>query len=166
DGFFEIADEILARGLGFGVSTNATVLSDRVLDRLRQLRIGAVQVSLDGATAATHELIRGAPGSFTRTLVGISRISQFADPVINTVVNRINLDDLEEIVRIGIEHGCRRFKVRYRLASLLAVAVCAVLAGASTFAAIADWAADLDPPARRRWGCWVGYRPVVRCGGS
>lgn len=56
--------------------------------------------------------------------------------------------------------------VRYRLASLLAVAVCAVLAGASTFAAIADWAADLDPPARRRWGCWVGYRPVVRCGGS
>ena len=33
--------------------------------------------------------------------------------------------------------------VRYRLASLLAVAVCAVLAGACTFAAIADWAADL-----------------------
>jgi hypothetical protein len=42
----------------------------------------------------------------------------------------------------------RRRGVRYRLASLLAVAVCAVLAGACTFAAIADWAADLDPPAR------------------
>jgi predicted transposase YbfD/YdcC len=39
--------------------------------------------------------------------------------------------------------------VRYRLASLLAVAVCAVLAGATTFAAIADWATDLDEPARR-----------------
>jgi DDE_Tnp_1-associated len=38
--------------------------------------------------------------------------------------------------------------VRYRLTSLLAVAVCAVLAGAATFAAIADWAADLDPSAR------------------
>ncbi|WP_239675559.1 ISAs1 family transposase [Natronosporangium hydrolyticum] len=46
----------------------------------------------------------------------------------------------------------QRRGVRYRLASLLAVAVCAVLAGASTFAAIADWAADLDPPARRRLG--------------
>jgi hypothetical protein len=34
----------------------------------------------------------------------------------------------------------RRRGVRYRLASLLAVAVCAVLAGATTFAAIADWA--------------------------
>jgi predicted transposase YbfD/YdcC len=46
----------------------------------------------------------------------------------------------------------RRRGVRYRLASLLAVAVCAVLAGASTFAAIADWVADLDPPARVRLG--------------
>lgn len=53
DGFFDIVDEILNRGMGFGVSTNATVLSDRVLDRLRELRIGTVQVSLDGATAAT-----------------------------------------------------------------------------------------------------------------
>src|SRR6266550_4937475 len=42
--------------------------------------------------------------------------------------------------------------MRYRLSSLLAVAVCAVLAGATTFAAIADWAADLDPPARHRLG--------------
>ncbi len=49
--------------------------------------------------------------------------------------------------------------VRYRLASLLAVAVCAVLAGATTFAAIADWAADLDEPARRRLG-FTGRIPV------
>jgi predicted transposase YbfD/YdcC len=42
--------------------------------------------------------------------------------------------------------------VRYQLTSLLAVAVCAVMAGAVTFAAIADWAADLDQPARHRLG--------------
>src|SRR5947207_12546442 len=53
----------------------------------------------------------------------------------------------------------RRRGLRYRLASLLAVAVCAVLAGACTFAAIADWAADLDPPARLRLG-FAGPIPV------
>src|SRR5438552_967362 len=53
----------------------------------------------------------------------------------------------------------RRRGVRYRLTSLLAVAVCAVLAGACTFAAIADWAADLDPPARLRLG-FAGPIPV------
>lgn len=41
---------------------------------------------------------------------------------------------------------------RYPLVSILAVAVCAVLAGASTFAAITDWAQDLDRPAWLRLG--------------
>ncbi|MFD0585016.1 transposase family protein [Dactylosporangium darangshiense] len=56
--------------------------------------------------------------------------------------------------------------VRYRLVSLLAVAVCAVLAGATTFAAIGDWAADLDEAARRQLGSSAVSRPAVRCGGS
>lgn len=38
---------------------------------------------------------------------------------------------------------------RYPLVSILSVAVCAVLAGACTFAAIADWVRDLD---RTAWG--------------
>lgn len=42
--------------------------------------------------------------------------------------------------------------VRYPLAGLLAVAVCAVLAGASSFAAITDWLHDLDQQARARLG--------------
>jgi predicted transposase YbfD/YdcC len=54
----------------------------------------------------------------------------------------------------------RRRGVRYRLASLLAVAVCAVLAGATTFAAMADWAADLDAPARARLGL-LGQIPAA-----
>jgi hypothetical protein len=46
------------------------------------------------------------------------------------------------------------------LASVFAVAVCAVMAGASTFAAIADWADDLDPPAWSRLG-FIGRVPVL-----
>ena len=110
DGFFDLAEDILDRGMGFGVSTNATVLSDRVLARLRDLRIGTVQVSLDGATAPVHELIRGAPGSFTRTLDGVRRIGDFSEVVVNTVVNRLNLTELEDVVKLGVEHGCTRFK--------------------------------------------------------
>src|SRR2546429_8401976 len=50
--------------------------------------------------------------------------------------------------------------VRYPLASVLAVAVCAVLAGAVTFAAIADWVRDLDSPAWARLG-FTGRIPVA-----
>jgi predicted transposase YbfD/YdcC len=42
--------------------------------------------------------------------------------------------------------------IRYPLCSLLAVAVCAVLAGATTFTAITDWAVDLDSSAGGRLG--------------
>jgi hypothetical protein len=41
---------------------------------------------------------------------------------------------------------------RYPLVSMLAVAVCAVLAGACTFAAVTDWVRDLDRPAWGRLG--------------
>ncbi|WP_243715762.1 transposase family protein, partial [Micromonospora sp. KC207] len=40
--------------------------------------------------------------------------------------------------------------VRYPLTALLAVAVCAVMAGASSFAAITDWLHDLDEDAQDR----------------
>ena len=41
---------------------------------------------------------------------------------------------------------------RYSLTGLLTVAVCAVIAGASSFAAITDWLYDLDDLARARLG--------------
>src|SRR5438477_166034 len=49
DEFFDLAQDILGRGLRFGLSTNATILPERRLERLRQLRLSVVQVSLDGA---------------------------------------------------------------------------------------------------------------------
>lgn len=42
--------------------------------------------------------------------------------------------------------------VRYPLSALLAVAVCAVMAGASSFAAITDWLHDLDEHSQIRLG--------------
>ena len=51
--------------------------------------------------------------------------------------------------------------VRYPLAALLAVAVCAVMAGASSFAAITDWLHDLDEHAQDRLGFPAGV-PAAR----
>ena len=52
----------------------------------------------------------GAPGAFARTLDGIRQIAAFSEPVINTVVSRLNLAGLEEIVTLGRDQGCARFK--------------------------------------------------------
>jgi predicted transposase YbfD/YdcC len=50
--------------------------------------------------------------------------------------------------------------IRYPLSAVLAVAVCAVMAGASSFAAITDWLHDLDEHARTR----LGFTDVVPVG--
>jgi predicted transposase YbfD/YdcC len=46
----------------------------------------------------------------------------------------------------------RRRGVRYRLAVILGLALCAVVAGARSFTAIAEWAADADEQTRRMLG--------------
>ena len=51
--------------------------------------------------------------------------------------------------------------VRYPLAAVLTMAVCAVLAGASSFAAITDWLYDLDEPARTQLGFTRGMPAVT-----
>jgi DDE_Tnp_1-associated len=54
---------------------------------------------------------------------------------------------------------------RYPLVSMLAVAVCAVLAGACTLAAITDWVRDLDRPAWGKLGFTDRVPQQRRCGG-
>jgi predicted transposase YbfD/YdcC len=50
--------------------------------------------------------------------------------------------------------------IRYPLSAVLTVAVCAVMAGASSFAAITDWLHDLDEHARKR----IGFSDAVPAG--
>ena len=49
--------------------------------------------------------------------------------------------------------------VRHRLAAVLGLAVCAVMAGARSYVAIAEWAADADEATRAD----LGVGPVVAC---
>jgi radical SAM protein with 4Fe4S-binding SPASM domain len=57
------------------LQTNGTLLTSEAVNLLQQLPVDrlTIQVSLDGAEAATHDLVRGS-GSFTRTLGGIHRL--------------------------------------------------------------------------------------------
>ena len=61
-----------------------------------------------------------------------------------------------------IEDPRKRRGVRYYLQSVLAVAVSATLAGAKTFGAIAEWAADQDKDLLKRMRCWRGQAPSER----
>lgn len=107
---FGLVELVLDLGLTCGLSTNAMAVGPKTVDRLRSLRLSAVQVSLDGGTAATNDMLRGTPGAFAKTVAGIERLAEFTEPVLNTVVTPENLDELELIVEVGQGVGCSRYK--------------------------------------------------------
>ncbi|NNL30953.1 MAG: radical SAM protein [Gemmatimonadetes bacterium] len=84
-----ILEDALALGPAT-VLTNATVLPQRTVDRLRELSEGSpytleLRVSIDGVTAEMNDAIRG-EGSFERALGAVSRLAEVGFlPIITTM---------------------------------------------------------------------------------
>jgi AdoMet-dependent heme synthase len=96
-----------AAGLPFALAPSVTPLLDE--DRVASfggLGIRVASISLDGASAATHDGIRGVPGHFDATLEAIRRLRRHRITVqVNTVVMRDTVDDLPAIAHLIKECG-------------------------------------------------------------
>ncbi|MFC5750871.1 radical SAM protein [Actinomadura rugatobispora] len=125
-GIFEIAERISQAGIAVVVYTGGWTLRQDMLDeRIDPLR--GIAVSLDGATARTHDRIRGRAGSFDRALNALGlldraaaeRAARGAKPVkfgLETVVVRSNFDHLPEI--------CATIAPRFPRLSLITFGAC------------------------------------------
>jgi len=94
-------------GRDLTVLTNGILFQGAVLERLRAqdpVRL-SLQVSLDGATAATNDAVRGA-GSFERILAGVRNLVEAGlTPTISTVITRDNAGQMTDMVRLVKELG-------------------------------------------------------------
>jgi radical SAM protein len=88
------------------------LLTDERVGELRRAGVKVMSISLDGATAATHEGIRGVEGHFAATLDAIARLRRHGITVqVNTVVMRRNVDELAAVARIVKESGAGIWEV-------------------------------------------------------
>ncbi len=69
--FFQIADYARKKGFLLILLTNGTLITAEEADRMAALKFLGVEISLLGATPATHDNITGVPGSFERTIKAI-----------------------------------------------------------------------------------------------
>jgi len=97
---FELNKYILENGMGTGISTNAMRVTDTAIRRIEGLGISTIQVSLDGASPSTNNYIRGKDGAFEKTIGGIKKLKSIVSVIINTVVNKVNMHEIEEIVKL------------------------------------------------------------------
>jgi radical SAM protein with 4Fe4S-binding SPASM domain len=112
---FDIAHAAREAGLRIALSTNGTLLSTANIEKLQEVGVSACSISIDGASADTHDDFRQQTGSFAASIRGIEVLQRAGVPVqINTSLTQRNASDLEAIFglvrRLGV-HAWHVFMV-------------------------------------------------------
>jgi radical SAM protein with 4Fe4S-binding SPASM domain len=97
-----------AQALGFTntMATNATLIDDAVALRMRRHGVVIAAVSLDGFDAATHDSIRGLPGSFEAAVHGMQALRRAGILLhINITAMEYNMDQMEQLMTLVDELG-------------------------------------------------------------
>jgi radical SAM protein with 4Fe4S-binding SPASM domain len=93
-----------ARSVGVRVSLTPSatpLLTKEIVVRLKETGIARLAVSMDGASAETHDAFRGMKGSFARTLDAVRWANEIGLPVqINTTFSRRNIAEIDAIVAL------------------------------------------------------------------
>jgi len=100
-------------GLRVNLITNGTLLAgnDRA-ERLHKAGLNSAQVSLEGPTAEIHDNLTEIPGSFEKTMSGISSLKKAGIHVhTNTTINSKNSNHLVDIVRTVSKLGMKRMSM-------------------------------------------------------
>jgi radical SAM protein len=99
---FELIEYAHQAGVRVSLTPSATpLLTGEIINRLKQAGLARLAVSMDGASAATHDAFRGMAGSFARTLDAIRWAKETGLPVqINTTFSRRNIAEIDSIVAL------------------------------------------------------------------
>jgi AdoMet-dependent heme synthase len=93
-------------GLRMVMAVNGTLLDRRMADRLKEAGIQRISISLDGATAESHDFFRQVPGAFEGVRKGATAAREAGlEFQINTTVTQHNLSDLKAIQEKAMAWG-------------------------------------------------------------
>ena len=102
--------EVLRRGgVSLKIETNGLSIDDAAADRLRDLGVDCIQISLDGARAETHERMRPG-GSFAGACAALQRLAERGlAPEAVFAPSRLNIAEAAEAFSLAARSGARAF---------------------------------------------------------
>jgi radical SAM protein with 4Fe4S-binding SPASM domain len=102
---FELASCARDHGIATMMSTNGWFVTPEIAKRLEECGLMHVRVSIDGATAATHDAIRGVSGSFKKAVNAVKILRQTGIPRIGITPTVLaeNADEMEAIIHLGLD---------------------------------------------------------------
>lgn len=109
---FELLRYAKELGLITHLNTNGSLLNEENVNRLLASKIDSVNISLDGATAKTHDTIRGSNGAFEKVIKAAGYIIKKREATGNRirlkvvcVINELNIDEVSDIVKLAANLG-------------------------------------------------------------
>jgi mycofactocin radical SAM maturase len=113
--FFEIVDHAVESGVGVKFSTNGIRLDAAKAERLAASDYIDVQISIDGADAATNDAVRG-EGSFDGALRAMENLASanFGEFKISVVMTRQNIPQIEQFQALADRFGAQLRLTRLR----------------------------------------------------
>lgn len=108
--FFKVASHAAKRGLYVSLATNGTMLTKENVRKLKQAQVNYVEVSIDGATAQTHDSFRGVTGAFEKAVAGLKNcVEANLCACIATTATKGNINEMPGILDLAEEIGAQRF---------------------------------------------------------
>ena len=113
DDIFALVDHATELGIPVAMSPSVTpMLTAEAIQGMVDRGVKAVSISLDGATAATHDGVRGIPGHFAATIPAVRALVDAGLRVqINTTVMRANVHELAAVAGIVSDTGAHIWEV-------------------------------------------------------
>lgn len=104
--FFEIAKYGSDKGLRIAMASNGTMITPEVAQKIKDVGVQRVSISLDGSNAATHDSFRGIPGSFSEALQGARNLRAVGVEIqFNTTITKHNVSEIQDILDLTISEG-------------------------------------------------------------
>lgn len=112
---YQLIDYAVRRNLQPGLAVSVTqLLTGNAIGKLRRHGLSRLALSIDAASPDRHDAARGVSGHFTQSLLAIrwARTCEMALEV-NTLVTRLNADDLEAIAGLLAGLSVQRWNVYF-----------------------------------------------------
>jgi AdoMet-dependent heme synthase len=103
---WQLAAHGTARGLRMCLATNGVLVDDAACQQMKEVGIRMVSLSLDGATAATHDDFRRQPGAFDATVRASERLRRSGVPfLINSSFTKRNQEEIPKCYELAKRLG-------------------------------------------------------------
>jgi AdoMet-dependent heme synthase len=107
---FELLEYSSRKKIGIELLTNGTLITKETIDRLKNINLFNVQISIDGI-GNTHDNFRGVKGSYKRAVEAIKLLRDAGYAVvISSAVTKQNVLQIPEIIDMAVNLGVSAYK--------------------------------------------------------